>query len=120
MSVPVLPHIARMAGYVPGEQPQGGGFVKLNTNENPYPPSPAVRAAIAACAGEDVRLYPDPMANALRDAAARRYDLSREHILAGNGSDDLLAMVMRACVDPGDRVVYPMPTYSLYDTLVEI
>jgi len=116
----IRPAIRQMAGYVPGEQPQGGGFIKLNTNENPYPPSAAVRAAIAACAGEDVRLYPDPMANALRDAAARRYDLTRDHILAGNGSDDLLAMVMRACVDVGDRVVYPTPTYSLYDTLVAI
>ncbi|MDX2168498.1 MAG: histidinol-phosphate transaminase [Deltaproteobacteria bacterium] len=116
----IRPAIRRMAGYVPGEQPQGGGFIKLNTNENPYPPSAAVRQAIADCAGEDVRLYPDPMANALRDAAARCYGLSREQILAGNGSDDLLAMIMRLCVDPGDRVVYPMPTYSLYDTLVEI
>lgn len=109
-----------MAGYTPGEQPQGGGFIKLNTNENPYPPSPRVREAIAACATDDVRLYPDPMATALRDAAARRYDLPRDCIVAGNGSDDLLAMVMRACIDPGDAVVYPHPTYSLYDTLVEI
>lgn len=116
----IRPAIRRMAGYVPGEQPQGGAVIKLNTNENPYPPPPAVREAIAACAGEDVRLYPDPMANALRDAAARRYDLPRDHILAGNGSDDLLAMVMRACIDAGDRVAYPTPTYSLYDTLVEI
>lgn len=116
----IRPAVRAMAGYTPGEQPQGGGFVKLNTNENPYPPSPRVRAAIAACAGDEVRLYPDPMANALRDVAARRYDLPRDCIVAGNGSDDLLAIVMRACVDPGDAVAYPYPTYSLYDTLVEI
>jgi len=79
-----------------------------------------VRTAIAACASDDVRLYPDPMANALRDSAARRYDLPRDCIVAGNGSDDLLAIVMRACIDPGDLVAYPYPTYSLYDTLVEI
>jgi histidinol-phosphate aminotransferase len=109
-----------MEGYVPGEQPQGGGFVKLNTNENPYPPSPRVRDAIERCATDEVRLYPDPMANALRDAAAARYDLTREHLLAGNGSDELLAIVLRACTEAGDRVAYPTPTYSLYDTLVAI
>jgi histidinol-phosphate aminotransferase len=116
----IRPAIRAMDGYTPGEQPQGGGFIKLNTNENPYPPSPRVREAIGRCATDEVRLYPDPMANALRDAAAARYDISRDHILAGNGSDDLLAIVLRACVDPGDRVAYPVPTYSLYDTLVAI
>ena len=79
-----------------------------------------MREAIERCATDDVRLYPDPMANALRDAAAARYDLTRDHILAGNGSDELLAIVLRACVEPGDRVAYPTPTYSLYDTLVAI
>ena len=116
----IRPTVRAMAGYTPGEQPQGGGFIKLNTNENPYPPSARVREAISACATEDVRLYPDPMANALRDVAARRYDLPRDCIVAGNGSDDLLAIIMRACIDPGDAVAYPHPTYSLYDTLVEI
>lgn len=110
-----------MDGYTPGEQPQdAGGYIKLNTNENPYPPSPRVREAIQRCATDDIRLYPDPMATALRDAAAARYDLPRDHILAGNGSDELLAMILRACADPGDRVAYPYPTYSLYDTLVAI
>jgi histidinol-phosphate aminotransferase len=116
----IRPAIRAMVGYTPGEQPQGGGYIKLNTNENAYPPSAAVRAAIAGCASDDVRLYPDPMADALRDAAAARYDLPRDHILAGNGSDELLAIVLRACVDAGDRVAYPVPTYSLYDTLVAI
>ncbi len=116
----IRPAVRAMAGYVPGEQPQDGGYIKLNTNENPYPPSAHVRAAIGACASDDVRLYPDPLANALCDAAAQVYDLPRDHLIAGNGSDDLLAMVMRACIDPGDRVVYPTPTYSLYDTLAEI
>jgi len=116
----IRPAVRAMDGYVPGEQPQDGGWIKLNTNENPYPPSPRVREAIRGCATDDVRLYPDPMANPLRDAAAARYDLTREHILAGNGSDELLAMVLRACVDAGDRVAYPTPTYSVYDTLVAI
>lgn len=112
--------VRAMEGYTPGEQPQDGGYIKLNTNENPYPPSPRVREAIQRCATDEVRLYPDPMATALRDAAAARYDLPREYILAGNGSDELLAMVLRACVEVGDRVAYPSPTYSLYDTLVAI
>lgn len=116
----IRPAIRTMQAYTPGEQPQDGGYIKLNTNENPYPPSLRVREAIQRCATDDVRLYPDPMATALRDAAAARYDLTREHVLAGNGSDELLAMVLRACVDAGDRVAYPYPTYSLYDTLVAI
>ncbi len=109
-----------MRGYVPGEQPRGGQVVKLNTNENPYPPAPGVIAAVAACASADLRLYPDPTATALREAAARQYRLSPEQVLVGNGSDELLTIVMRALVGPGDVVVYPEPTYSLYDTLVTI
>jgi histidinol-phosphate aminotransferase len=116
----IRPAVRAMAGYTPGEQPQGGSVIKLNTNENPYPPAPGVCAAIAACATGDVRLYPDPQASALRTVAAQRYDLPVDHIIAGNGSDELLSIVMRACINPGDPVVYPVPTYSLYDTLVEI
>ncbi len=116
----VRPAIRALEGYVPGEQPQDRRYIKLNTNENPYPPSPRVLEAIRDCATEEVRLYPDPMANALRDKAAAVYGFTRDHILAGNGSDDLLAMIVRTCVGPGDRVVYPYPTYSLYDTLVAI
>jgi len=114
------PVVERMHGYVPGEQPRGGTVVKLNTNENPYPPAPGVIAAVAACAAADLRLYPDPMATALREAAARRYGVASEQVLVGNGSDDLLTMVMRTFVGPDDVVVYPEPTYSLYDTLVTI
>jgi histidinol-phosphate aminotransferase len=112
--------VRAMEGYAPGEQPQDRRYIKLNTNENPYPPSPRVLAAVQAAATDAVRLYPDPMADALRDKAAAVYGFTREHLLAGNGSDDLLAMIVRACVDVGDRVVYPSPTYSLYDTLVTI
>jgi histidinol-phosphate aminotransferase len=114
------PEIRALAAYEPGEQPQDPGFIKLNTNENPYPPSPRVLEAIRAAATEEVRLYPDPMANRLRDRAAEVYSLSRPQVLAGNGSDELLTMIVRACVGPGDRVVYATPTYSLYDTLVAI
>ena len=116
----VRPVVARMRGYVPGEQPHDASVVKLNTNENPYPPAPGVIAAVAACASADLRLYPDPSSTALREAAARRYGLTPAHVLVGNGSDDLLTMIMRTMVGVDDVVAYPEPTYSLYDTLVTI
>jgi histidinol-phosphate aminotransferase len=114
------PAVAAMSGYVPGEQPQDRRYIKLNTNENPYPPSPRVIAAVRAAVGDQLRLYPDPLADALRDRAAAAYGLRRENILAGNGSDELLNLIVRACVGRGERVVYPYPTYSLYDTLVTL
>ena len=95
-------------------------MVKLNTNENPYPPSPRVLEAIARAADASVRLYPDPEAHALRARAARVYGVPADHIMAGNGSDELLALVLRATIDPGDRVAFPVPTYSLYETLVAV
>jgi len=114
----IRPTIRQMHGYVPGEQPQDKRYIKLNSNENPYPPSPRVAAALQQALSADLRLYPDPVANLLRDKAAEVYGLTRDHILVGNGSDDLLTMLMRTCVGPGDRVAYPVPTYSLYDELV--
>lgn len=116
----VRPIVERMHGYVPGEQPQGGRVVKLNTNENPYPPAPGVIAAARAAATDELRLYPEPSARPLREEAARVYGVRPEQVLAGNGSDELLTMLMRAIVGPDDIVVYPEPTYSLYDTLVTI
>jgi len=110
----------RLEAYTPGEQPVVAGLVKLNTNENPYPPSPRVVEAIAREAGAGLNLYPSPMADPLRAAAARRYGLTPAQVLAGNGSDELLAIVLRACAVEGDRVVYCVPTYSLYRTLVAI
>jgi histidinol-phosphate aminotransferase len=113
--------IERMAPYTPGEQPRPGQrLVKLNTNENPYPPSPGVRQAIIAEAGASLRLYPAPRADAFVAAASRLYGLPRGMILAGNGSDELLTMLFRAALGHGDRVAYALPTYSLYDTLAEI
>lgn len=109
-----------MHAYVPGEQPQGGRVIKLNTNENPYPPAPAVIAAVAAAASADLRLYPEPTAKPLREEAARCYGVRPEQVLVGNGSDELLTMLMRAIVGVDDIVVFPEPTYSLYDTLVTI
>lgn len=116
----VRSEILRLSAYVPGEQPHDRAYVKLNTNENRYPPSPRVIEAIKAATGDELRLYPDPMAGALLDKASAVYGFARRHILAGNGSDDLLGIIMRACAGPGDVVVYPTPTYSLYETLVAI
>jgi histidinol-phosphate aminotransferase len=113
--------IEKMAPYVPGEQPRPGqGLIKLNTNENPYPPSPRVRRAIIKAAGVSLRLYPPPRADELVTAASRSYGLPREMILAGNGSDELLGLTFRAVLGRGDKVCYPSPTYSLYDTLASI
>ncbi len=120
MSIPFRRNVARMAGYVPGEQPQESGFVKLNTNENPYPPSPLVRRAILSETGAALRLYPDPDATRLRRQAAATYGFDLAQVIAGNGSDDLLAMVARAFVGEGGTLCCPTPTYTLYDTLVRI
>lgn len=115
-----LPHIDRMAGYVPGEQPRNGGFIKLNTNENPYPPSPRALEAVANALGERLRLYPDPLATKFRETAAQRHGVDPDMVLAGNGSDDLLTIITRAFAGPGDAVVCPSPSYILYRTLVEL
>ena len=120
MTVVFRRNVSRMEGYVPGEQPRERGFVKLNTNENPYPPSPKVRKAILRELGEPLRLYPDPGATALRRQAALTYGFDLPFVLAGNGSDDLLAMITRAFVGEGDLLACPVPTYTLYDTLVRI
>jgi histidinol-phosphate aminotransferase len=115
------PAVRAVPPYVPGEQPADGRrVVKLNTNENPYPPSPAVLAALRDAVDERVRLYPDPEATALRTAASDVYGVPVDHVMAGNGSDELLALLLRALVDPGDRVAFPVPTYSLYETLVAV
>jgi histidinol-phosphate aminotransferase len=106
---------------VPGEQPgPGRRVIKLNTNENPYPPSPRVLAALNRAVDDRLRLYPDPEAHGLRTRAAAVYGVPLDHVLAGNGSDECLALLMRAIVDAGDRVAFPVPTYSLYDTLVAV
>ena len=118
MSRFVRPHIARMAGYVPGEQPRDGGFIKLNTNENPYPPSPRVKAALVEAVNDRLRLYPDPLATAFCQTAAQLHGVEPEMVMAGNGSDDLLTILTRAFVGPGDLAAFPSPSYLLYSTLV--
>jgi histidinol-phosphate aminotransferase len=105
---------------VPGEQPQDTGVIKLNTNENPYPPSPKVCAAVKKATNSSLRLYPEPQSDSLRKVAANVYGVKPANILVGNGSDELLSMLLRCFVGAQDRVAYPVPTYSLYDTLVAI
>ncbi len=113
--------IEKMAAYKPGEQPRPGErLIKLNTNENPYPPSPQVRRAVVRVASDSLRLYPAPRADDFVASASKLYRIRKEMILAGNGSDELLAMIFRATLGPGDTVAYPVPTYSLYDTLASI
>jgi histidinol-phosphate aminotransferase len=114
----VRPAIRAMRSYTPGEQVPDA--VKLNTNEGAYPPSPRVMAALAGIADESVRLYPDPSARGLREAAAARYGVTPAQVLAGNGSDDCLTILFRTFLDVGERVACPWPTYGLYEQLAII
>src|SRR6202158_129711 len=121
MSDFLRPNIRSMAGYTPGEQPRDDVYIKLNTNENPYPPSPRVFEAIrAALTGDCLRKYPDPMGTAFRHTAGRVLGVDPDSILIGNGSDDILTILTRAFVPEGGLVVSPTPSYLLYETLAEI
>jgi histidinol-phosphate aminotransferase len=122
-SAPPRPRAAieSMHAYTPGEQPgPGEKVIKLNTNENPFPPSPRVMEAIRALDGEALRRYPNPSAEPFRVAAARVLGVTPDMIIAGNGSDEILAMVVRTYLDRGDVLAYPDPTYSLYPVLAEM
>ena len=115
------PALDRLAAYAPGEQPADAAeIVKLNTNENPYPPSPRALAALGAVDGQALRRYPHPLADEFRRSAAEVLGVEPEWILAGNGSDDLLTMLFRAVTGAGRAVAYPAPTYVLYRTLAAI
>ncbi len=114
------PNIEKMTGYVPGEQPQTADWVKLNTNENPYQPSPKALEVLGGFDGDRLRRYPPPMADATRQAAAKVCGVPVDHVLCGNGSDDLLSIITRCFVSEGDRIAVPWPTYILYETLTQI
>jgi histidinol-phosphate aminotransferase len=117
----IRPAVRAMSGYVPGEQPRDGEYVKLNTNECPYPPSPRVFDALRdALTGDRLRKYPDPTGAAFRHAAAAVLGVEPEAILIGNGSDDCLTILTRAFVPEGGTVASPTPSYLLYRTLAEI
>ncbi len=118
------PAIAAMAGYVPGFQPPDiASWIKLNTNENPYPPSPKVREAILAELAEDaasLRTYPSASSEKLRQAAADLYGFDPSWIIMANGSDEVLNNLIRACAGEGEEIGYVHPSYSYYATLAEI
>ena len=135
----VRPLVRELHAYVPGEQPKIKGLIKLNTNENPYPPSPKVLAAVKAAVDGRLRLYPNPTAERLREKLAKLHGCRPENIIAGNGSDELLALATRAFVEPALKggvlrlpnfgfrtarhssiVQYFTPSYSLYPVLADI
>jgi histidinol-phosphate aminotransferase len=110
-----------MDGYTPGEQPSAGSrVVKLNTNENPFPPSPRVMQAIREIEPELLRRYPNPTADAFRATAAELFKVTPDNILAGNGSDDILTIATRTFVPPGGLLASPDPSYSLYPILAKL
>jgi histidinol-phosphate aminotransferase len=131
----IRPLVRRLHAYVPGEQPRVAGLIKLNTNENPYPPAPRVLAAIRTATDERLRLYPNPTAEKLRSKLAQLHNCHPNNIVAGNGSDELLALATRAFVEPlrigtdpatprarlsRSTVQYFAPSYSLYPVLADI
>ena len=107
--------------YTPGEQPPDGeGWVKLNTNESPLPPSPKVIEAIKAAAGDSLRLYPSATAAPARAAIAARLDLKPDQVVVGNGADEVIEMCFRAFAGRGDHVAYPTPTYPVFEPLCHV
>jgi histidinol-phosphate aminotransferase len=117
--LPIRHSVRQTPAYVPGEQPQTNDFIKLNTNECPYPPPARIFQGIATEL-EKVRLYPDPVSTQLRQAAAAVFGVKVEQILAGNGSDDILNIALRTFVNPGETVAFLDLTYSLYETIAAV
>lgn len=114
-------HIQKLKAYQPGLQPEEGErVIKLNTNENPYPPSPWVLETIREEASDALRLYSDPQSSKLREAAASLYGVTPEQVLCGNGSDEILGILLRTFTTRGDTIGYYEPSYSYYATLGSI
>lgn len=118
MSVKVNPWVSTLNAYTPGEQPAESGWIKLNTNESPYPPAPHVVEATRSCCSEALfNKYPDPVAKGLRTAIGNSLGFPIEQILAGNGSDEILRLICHAFLTPGDTIGMTDPTYTLYEVL---
>ncbi len=113
-------NIEKMQGYAPGEQTGSAATIKLNTNENPYPPSPEVANALQSIDIGSLRRYPSPMADSFRQAASRLHNISADQIIPTNGSDELLRLVLTTFVEPSDTIAVCKPSYSLYPVLAEI
>lgn len=118
--MPISKHVQNMTAYTPGEQPRDKSVIKLNTNENPYPPSPRVAEALATLNADDLSRYPDPVCRELREALAEVHACTPEQIFVGNGSDEVLALCLRAFVEDDGRVGFFDPSYSLYPVLCAI
>ena len=114
------PNIERMEGYTWGEQPNDKDTIKLNTNENPYPASPKVDEALKGVTAENLRRYPQPTADDLRDAIADQHGTRREQIVITNGGDEALRLALTTFVEPGTRMAVAEPSYSLYPVLADI
>lgn len=113
-------NIEGLEGYVPGFQPSETGVIKINTNENPYPPSPSVMKALRNISEEDLRRYPEPLADTFREAAAGVLGIGPGNIICTNGGDDLLTICFRAFCDGQSAAAYPVQTYSLYPVLARL
>ncbi len=112
------PCIETMKGYVPGIQPrEEGKYIKLNSNENPYPPSPRVEEALRQFSYQALRFYPDPLCHQLREKLGELYGLAPEQIICGNGSDDILNIIVRTFIQPGEAMAFYEPTFPLYRVL---
>lgn len=116
---PIRDAIRRMRAYIPGEQPTEPNLIKLNANENPYPPSPRVAEAIAAEVPR-LALYPESTSAACREAAARLYGVAPEEVMLTNSSDEMLRILCQACLSPGDAVACFAPTFPYYMTLAAV
>ncbi len=113
-----LPHVRALDAYVPGKQPRDSGWIKLNTNENPYPPSPVVEEVIRKSACEGLKTYPDPISAALRKQLAGFFGLpGSDWVFVGNGSDEVLNLLVRTFADRDRPVGYMSPSYSLYPVM---
>ena len=113
-------HIKKLAGYVPGEQPKSRNVVKLNTNENPYPPSPRCAKVLSSFNLDDLRRYPDPNFSALAKAIADENGTTADRVFVGNGSDEILSLAARVFVENNESIGSLDPSYSLYKTLAAI
>ncbi|MBK8010112.1 MAG: histidinol-phosphate transaminase [Deltaproteobacteria bacterium] len=120
MSRWVRQHIGQMKGYAPGFQPASGHVTKLNTNENPYAPSTAVLKALSSVDADALRKYPPPLADGFRDVAAQVHGVERANVIATNGGDELLRLVVTTFVEPGRPIGVLDPSYSLYPVLAEL
>jgi histidinol-phosphate aminotransferase len=113
-------NIAKMQGYVPGEQPKAGCVIKLNTNENPYPASPLVAQTLAKIKIQELRRYPTPTAQEFRETAAKIHEINPQNIVPVNGGDELLRLALTTFVDQNDTVAITKPSYSLYSILAKV